>query len=100
LTYALDIRSAALQDLDEAAGWYDERSPGLGAEFARCVMKALDKLQSNPLAHRLRDRSRGVRWCFPRRFPHRICYCVTGKRITVFALIHAARRDREWKKRL
>jgi plasmid stabilization system protein ParE len=50
------------------------------------------------LIHRLRDRHRNIRWCYPARFPYRIVYRVQKTRITILAVLHAARHDREWKK--
>jgi plasmid stabilization system protein ParE len=98
--YDLFIRPAAYADIDDAAEWYEERQPGLGIEFARTVIEAIDGLATNPLIHRLRDRRRKVRWFLPPRFPYRICYRVDSNLITVFAILHSARHDRHWKKRL
>jgi toxin ParE1/3/4 len=96
----LDIREDALADIEAAAGWYEEQQRGLGADFARAVRQAINSLPENPLGYRLRDRRRRVRWLLPHRFPYRICYRVQGERITVLAVIHAARHDRHWKRRV
>jgi plasmid stabilization system protein ParE len=55
VSYRLDIREEALADIEAAAVWYEEREPGLGADFVRTVRNAIDMLAANPLIHRLRD---------------------------------------------
>ena len=99
MNWQLDIREDALVDIETAAAWYDVQQTGLGAEFARAVRRAIRTLSENPPIYRLRDSRRNVRWFLPPRFPYRICYCVRGERITVFAVIHAARHERHWRKR-
>ena len=60
MNWRLDIRPDALADIEEAVAWYEQRQPGLGADFARAVQKAINALPQNPLSHRLRDRRQ---WC-------------------------------------
>lgn len=96
-SYSLVISPHALADIESAAKWYEEREPGLGDSFARSILEAIDGLQDNPLIYAKRDRRRNVRWFFPPRFPHRIIYQVQGELITVFAVTHPARHDRNWK---
>jgi plasmid stabilization system protein ParE len=100
VSHQLDIRPDALADIEAAAVWYEERQPGLGADFVRTVRRAINTLPANPLIHRVRDRRRNVRWLLTSRFPYRIVYRVRDELITVFAIIHAARHDRHWKKRV
>ena len=100
MTWQLDIREEALTDIEAAADWYEEQQPGLGKDLAHTIRQAINRLTANPLIHRLRERRRNVRWFLPDRFPYRICYRVQGDLITVFAVIHAARHDRHWKRRV
>jgi plasmid stabilization system protein ParE len=100
VSWQLDIRDEALVDIEDAAAWYEEQQPGLGGDFVRSIRRAINSLPENPLAYRLRDRRRNVRWFLSQRFPYRIFYCVRGELITVFAVIHAARHDHHWKQRL
>jgi len=100
VSYSLEIRLDALSDIAEAATWYEEREPGLGGEFVRTVRDAISNLPSNPLAYRLRNRRRNVRWFLPPRFPYRIVYRLHGEVITVIAVLHSLRHDRHWKDRV
>jgi toxin ParE1/3/4 len=100
VSWRIHIRDEALTDIETAAAWYEEQQPGLGQDFARTIRQAINNLPANPLIHHLRDRRRNVRWFLPNRFPYRICYRVRNDLITVFAIIHAARHNRHWKKRV
>ncbi len=44
----LILRQEAEQDLVEAHAWYEERVPGLGAEFLAAVEQTLEYIQGNP----------------------------------------------------
>jgi len=100
VSYRLEIRPDVLADIEEAAGWYEDREPGLGSEFTHEVLQAIDTLSSNPLIYRVRHRRRQVRWLLMDRFPYRIIYRLNGDLITIFAVLHSARHDRNWKNRL
>lgn len=90
MSWRLDIRPAALADIEGEAAWYEERQPGLGSTFARTIRRAI----------RIRSRRLRIRWLIPQRFPYRIVYRVDGDLVTVLAVIHGARHDREWRKRV
>lgn len=100
MSWRLDIREEALADIETAAAWYEEQQSGLGRDFTRTVRQAINSLPAKPSIYPLRDERRNVRWFLPPRFPYRICYRVRDDLITVFAVIHAARHDREWRKRI
>ena len=99
MSYRLSIRPDALMDIEEAAAWYDEQA-GLGADFVRTIRAAIRSLPAHPLIHPLRDRRRNVRSLRPPRFPYRVFFRIQGNLITVFAVIHTARHERQWKERL
>ena len=98
--YRLEIHPDALDDIEKAAEWYDQRQLGLGNEFARDVLHAIDALPLNPLLYRLRHRRANVRWKLIDTFPYRVVYQITGDVITVFAVLHSVRQERHWRKRL
>ena len=100
MTYRLAIRPDALSDIEEAASWYDEQQPGLGNEFSREVIETIDTLSNNPLMYRVRHKRKNIRWKLLDRFPYRIVFRMTDDLITVVAVLHSARHDRQWRQRL
>lgn len=100
MSWQVDIRPAALADIEGEAAWYEERQQGLGTVFAKTIRRAIARLSGNPLIYRVRGGRLRVRWFIPPRFPYRVVYRVDGDLVTVLAVVHAARHDREWRKRL
>lgn len=99
VTYRLEVRSDALADIEEAAQWYDQREVSLGAEFLSEVLQGIDVVLTNPLAYRVRHRRKNVRWKLLDRFPYRVVYQIARDLVTVFAVLHSARHDRQWQNR-
>ena len=95
-------RPAAENDVIEIAAWYDSRSEGLGHRFVEEFLAILDELTINPLLHCRRHPQKNIRWRYPKSFPYRIIYEVVEREkiVVVAAVLHAARHDREWKRRL
>ena len=100
MRFVLDILPGAIADITAAARWYENQRQGLGTQFALEANKTIESLADEALRHRVRYRRKSARWIYPRRFPYRICYYVERETVHVFAVIHAKRHDREWKKRL
>lgn len=100
MSWQLAVRPAAQEDITNAADWYENQCRGLGTAFIRAVRTAIAPLSENPERYPLRNRRRQVRWFYPHRFPYRIVYLVSADTVTIVAVIHAARHDREWSKRL
>jgi len=42
VTYRLEVRPDVLVDIEYAAQWYEDREPGLGADFVRDAVLAID----------------------------------------------------------
>jgi plasmid stabilization system protein ParE len=97
--YRLEIRQEALADIEEAAEWYEAQQSDLGTDFAHNVLAVIETLPENPLIYQVCERRRNVRCFRPPRFPHRIFYRIEADLITVFAVIHPSRHDREWRRR-
>jgi len=100
MKFALDILPGATADITAAARWYENQRGGLGTKFALEVSATIESLAEQALLFRVRYRRKSARWTFPRHFPYRICYYVEAETVHVFAVIHASRHDREWKRRL
>ena len=95
-------RPEAENDIIEIATWYDNRSAGLGDRFVDEILTVLDQLAINPFLHCPRHPTKNIRWRYPKSFPHRVVYEVIEEESTVVvaAVLHAARHDREWKRRV
>lgn len=96
----LVVRPEVDGDLLEAEKWYDQQEPGLGQKFLRDVVETIDRLLQNPFLYYVRHGQRQVRWVYTRRFPYRVIFRVTGNTVIVYAVIHGARQDSNWKTRL
>jgi plasmid stabilization system protein ParE len=86
--YAQFRPEARLEAL-EAKSWYEERSPGLGLEFARALDAAIQSALRTPLAFREIEGS--CRRVLMRRFPYSIVYRPEQNGILVVAVFHHRR---------
>ena len=102
MSWRVVVRAEAGDDVAEAADWYDEKSQGLGDEFVEEVLKVFDAIAVNPFLNSRRHPRKDIRWRSPERFPYRVIYQVLERERTVVvaAVLHAARHDREWRKRI
>ena len=92
------LRPEAHSELLEAQAWYEERSPGLGLEFARAIDAAISQAARMPLA--FPPIEEGFRHVICRRFPYSVIYCLEGPTLLVVACFHHRRRPGSWKARL
>jgi plasmid stabilization system protein ParE len=96
----LIVRPEAESDITDAAVWYEDRESGLGMDFTAEIHAAIERAVERPLSClRLRETPE-VRRILARRFPYRIFFLVRSDAIVVFAVLHGARHDRHWRKRL
>jgi plasmid stabilization system protein ParE len=66
------ILPEAEQDAADAYGWYEERQPGLGEEFLRCVEACIQSIRRNPKTYSVVHES--YRRALLRRFPYAVFY--------------------------
>jgi plasmid stabilization system protein ParE len=71
VSYRLDIRPEAEDDIRSAARWYEGERAGLGVDFTEVAYTAIDSLADNALLYRVRCRRRGreIRWLSPPTLP-------------------------------
>src|SRR5215813_14847278 len=94
------FRPLAVEDVVEAAAWYEARSPGLGDELIDEIINATRRAQENPELFRIVYRPGDVRRVLTNRFPYRIFFSIVGETLYVHAVLHGARHDRQWIERL
>ncbi len=102
MNWRVEFRPEVEHDVAEAAAWYESRQPGLGTEFVEEIIQIWDALAENPLLNCRRHPAKNIRWRYPERFPYRVIYEVveTQHTVIVAAVLHAARHDHHWQKRL
>jgi plasmid stabilization system protein ParE len=100
VSFRLLVRPEVDADLREAKMWYERQRPGLGVEFLQIVRRAMSSLPDNPYRYSVRDRRFQVRWFYARPFPYRIVYRVLQDTVVVYTVLHAARHERRWQKRV
>jgi len=96
----LIVRAEAEADIIKAALWYDVQKTGLGWQFTVEIRSAIGQAVERPFSHLRLRVSPDVRRILARRFPFGIFYIVRPDAIVVFAVIHTARHERAWAKRL
>lgn len=97
MTLKVVFRPAARAEFDGATLWYEDRQPGLGAQFVAEIDRAVD------LASRYPDRYPAqhdeIRCVRVRRFPYSVFYTAESEQIVVLAVFHARRDSAIWKGR-
>ena len=94
----LIFRPEAETEMLEAKAWYEERSPGLGLEFARAVEAALMTGARHPES--ARKAGAGCRRVLLRRFPYTIIFLPLPDSIVVVACFHQHRDPNVLRERL
>ena len=88
--------SPALEELAEAAEYYDHEVPGLGADFLSEVDRAIDLILGFPEAWG--KISEDFRHCNLRRFPYTVIYTLEGSHeIMIVSVFHQSREPSSWR---
>jgi len=83
-------------ELQDAAAWYDERSPGLGLRFVLAVHTKADEVAEAPQRWHL---AAGTRRVLMGRFPYALVYREVDEEIEIVAVAHLHRRPAYWSHR-
>jgi plasmid stabilization system protein ParE len=92
--YSLRLRPEAAADIDEAAAWYEARSPGAAAGFLGAVRQTLKAVEETPNRFPLVRGS--IRRAKLRRFPYAFFYYLDGDVVVGIACMHFRRDPRRW----
>ena len=93
----LIVRPEAEAELAEASSWYEERFPGLGAEFLLCMDAAFIAIVRNPEMYPIV--SKDIRRALVRRFPYAVFFVLEEMRVVVLAVFHGKRDPQTWQNR-
>jgi toxin ParE1/3/4 len=96
---SLILRPEAEAEVEEAFRWYEERSPGLGAEFAGAIGSALEGIRRQPERFPLVFKQ--VRQGLLRRFPYCLHFFMQRDGgVEVISCFHTRRNPRRWRSRV
>ena len=93
------VRPLAVEDIADAATWYEDQRPGLGDELVDEVINAIRRAQESPTRFRIVRASDSMRRALTERFPYRVFFSVAAETLHVHAVLHSARHDRHWQRR-
>ncbi len=89
----MTFKPAARLEFFEAIAWYEGRQPGLGLDFARKVIQALQRARQKP---ELFPKVRGARKLRLKRFNrYSIYFAVKEETFSVIAVFHSSRNPAE-----
>lgn len=88
----------ALAEYADAALYYEERTPGLGADFTLEVEAAIQSILEAP--DRWRCLEEDVRRFLVCRFPYGILYTLEEDHVLILALMHLSREPGYWRHRI
>ena len=91
------VRPEAEADLADTYRFYQECRLGLGDDFILCTEEALERVLKNPFQYQ--DVHMGVRRALLHRFPYCVFYVVVESKVSIIAVLHAARNPEHWKTR-
>lgn len=94
----LSFLDAAQSEFDDAINYYDQRSLGLGFEFAEEVEQALQRIDHYPKAWS--PLSWRVRRCVVNRFPYSVIYEIRSEIIIIVAIQHHHQEPESWRSRI
>jgi len=89
---------AAVDELDEAATWYEQRNPQAGAKFIAKVKEKLVEIATAP--HGWALQKDGTREALLWPFKYKIVFRQINGFIEIIAYAHTSRRPGYWRKRL
>src|SRR5262245_54869605 len=96
MTY--DFHPEARREYLEAAVFYENRRPGLGAAFTLEIEATIRRIVESPT--RWQAIEQDVRRCLSHIFPYGILYTIEGDSILIVAVMHLRRRPGYWLDRL
>ncbi len=96
---AVSILQEASVEFTEAVRWYEERRPGLGAEFFDAVSATLETMAAGPDLGATLIEGRPERRILVPQFPYQIVYHLTASELLIIAVAHLRRRPGYWKSR-
>ena len=86
------------EDIAVSYDWYENREPGLGEEFLRCVEACALTIQRHP--HMFPEVADKFRRAPIRRFPFEVFHETTDDCVTIHAVFHCSQNPQKWRRRI
>ena len=99
----LRVLSPAVDEIADAAVWFDSQRTGLGGEFWQAVDTTLLRIEANPLAFARSEFATpqlDLRSAVIRRFHYVIHFLIEADEVQIVSVAHAARRPGNWLRRV
>jgi toxin ParE1/3/4 len=93
------VLAPALQEITDAAIWFDKRRVGLGDQFWLAVEAVLERIQSKPAEFAKSEfatTDADIRFAIVHRFNYIIHFLVEHDEAQIISVAHAARRPGYW----
>ena len=98
MSYTVDFRKEAQQDMLETIAWYEERREGLGDELLIAIENEIHLIEQNP--YNYEDKYKGIRKAITKRFPYILYYRIeSDNQVLIYAVLHMKRSPGKWKRR-
>ena len=97
------VLSPAVDEIADAALWFDSQRAGLGDEFWQSVDTTLSRIEVNPLAFARSEFATpqyDFRSALVRRFHYVIHFLIESDEVQIVSVAHAARRPGYWLRRM
>ena len=95
--HRLVVRVEAEADIEQAARWYEEELPGLGAEFLESVHDTVVAILESPLLYPAVEGD--IRRAIMRRFPFMVYFTLDDDVVYLLAVLHGRRNPNSWRVR-
>ena len=96
------VLGPALQEITEAAIWFDRQRTGLGDEFWHAVEAVLSRIEANPMSFSKSEfatTDSDLRFAIIRRFNYVVHFLVESNEAQIVAIAHGARKPGYWLRR-
>ena len=93
------LLSPAIEEITEAALWFDGKQAGLGSEFWGLVDETLVQIEQNPLRFAKSEYATDeiqIRFAVIRRFNYVVHFAVDVDEIQIVSVAHAGRKPGHW----
>ena len=97
------VLSPALEEVADAALWFDSQRAGLGDEFWQAVDAILSRIEENPLGFARSEfatTEMDIRFALVQRFHYVIHFLAETDEVAIISVAHGARRPGYWLRRI